>query len=99
MKQSALFSDFADVIYSPSLVIANFHFSCRLGGDGGERTSSEVEESCNDLIFSPLSSFLINHNPPRQSIGGEILMCNVLRFLPLLLQYTKTKFIIFILFN
>jgi len=41
----AISSASGDVICPPGLVLANFHFSCRLGGDGGEITSSEDDVS------------------------------------------------------
>jgi len=40
-----------DVISSPCLILANFHYSSRLGTDEGEITSSEDDASFNLLIF------------------------------------------------
>jgi len=57
--------DFADVICPPSLVLANFYFSCPLGGNGEEITSFEDDVSFNLFNFSSII-FFFNKSYPSQ---------------------------------
>ena len=60
----AISSACGDVICPPGLVLANFHFSCRLGEDGGEMTSSEHDVSFNLFNFSSIIFFSNKSYPP-----------------------------------
>jgi len=84
----AISSACGDVICPPGLVLVNFHFSCQLGGDEGEMTSSEDDVSFSLFNFYSIIFFSNKSYPlsPRQPLGGDILVLNVLGFLPLLLH-------------
>ena len=61
----------------PGLVRANFHFSCRLGGDGGlSGPSFEPVESICCFSFSSIIPCSSKRYPPRESLCGvSFLLC------------------------